>query len=139
MRVRILHLPDKASVAEAFTRVLRPGSHVGVTDVTLADGGLPEELITLTAWAACVADAQPVARYTDILAVAGLRTLRVESNNNDLARMIEQIEAGLTMLRTTAADRLAGGRGQCGCRAALHRLGRAAGRRRVARLRPGRR
>lgn len=98
--------PDKAAAAGEFARVLRPGGRVGITDVTVADGGLPAELTTLTAWVACIADARPVSRYTDILAVAGLRTVRVEPHDDALARMIDQIEARLALLRMTAADHL---------------------------------
>jgi arsenite methyltransferase len=55
---------------------------------------------------ACIADARPVSRYTDILAAAGLRTVRVERHDDALARMIDQIEARLAMLQMTAAGRL---------------------------------
>lgn len=98
--------PDKAAAAGEFARVLRPGGRVGITDVTVADGTLPAELTTLTAWVACIAGARPVSRYMDILAVAGLRTVRVESHDDALARMIGQIEARLAVLRMTAADHL---------------------------------
>ena len=98
--------PDKAAAAGEFARVLRPGGRVGITDVTVADGALPAELTTLTGWVACIAGARPVSRYTDILAVAGLRTVRVEPHDDALARMIDQIEARLAVLRMTAADHL---------------------------------
>jgi arsenite methyltransferase len=98
--------PDKAAAAAEFARVLRPGGRVGITDVTAADGGLPGELTTLTAWVACIADARPVSQYTDILAAAGLRTVRVERYDDALPRMTDQIEARLAMLRMTAAGRL---------------------------------
>jgi arsenite methyltransferase len=98
--------PDKAAAAAEFARVLRPGGRAGITDVTAADGGLPGELTTLTAWVACIADARPVSQYTDILAAAGLRTVRVERYDDALPRMIDQIEARLAMLRMTAAGRL---------------------------------
>jgi arsenite methyltransferase len=98
--------PDKAAAAAEFARVLRPGGRAGITDVTVADGGLPGELTTLTAWVACIADARPVSRYTDILDAAGLRTVRVERHDDALARMIDQIEARLAMLQMTAAGRL---------------------------------
>jgi arsenite methyltransferase len=98
--------PGKAAAAAELARVLRPGGRAGITDVTVAGGGLPGELTTLTAWVACIADARPVRGYTDILAAAGLRTVRVERHDDALARMIGQIEARLAMLGMTAADRL---------------------------------
>jgi len=98
--------PDKATAAAEFARVLRPGGRVGVTDVTVAGSGLPEELTTLASWVACIADARSVRDYTEILADAGLRTTRVEAHDAAVARMIDQIEARLGVLRMTAADRL---------------------------------
>ncbi|HWG61343.1 MAG TPA: methyltransferase domain-containing protein [Streptosporangiaceae bacterium] len=98
--------PDKAAAAAEFARVLRPGGRVGVADVTVVGPHLPAELTTLTAWVACIADARPVAGYSDILATAGLRTVLVERHDEALTTMIEQIESRLAVLRMTAADRL---------------------------------
>jgi len=98
--------PDKAAAAAEFARVLRPGGRAGITDVTVEEG-LPEELRTLAAWVACIADARPVAQYTGILANAGLTTVSIEEHDGAIARMIEQIEARLTVLRMSAAGRLA--------------------------------
>jgi len=98
--------PDKSTAAAEFARVLRPGGQVGITDVTVTDAGLPPELTTLAAWVACIADARPVREYTEILADAGLRTTSVEAHQDAIARMIDQIEARLAVLRMTAADHL---------------------------------
>lgn len=98
--------PDKAGAAAEFARVLRPGGRVGISDVTLTDAGLPPELTTLTSWVACIANARSVREYTEILAAVGLRTTRVEDHGDAIARMIDQIEARLAVLRMTAADRL---------------------------------
>jgi ubiquinone/menaquinone biosynthesis C-methylase UbiE len=98
--------PDKATAAAEFARVLRPGGRAGITDVTVEDG-LPGELRTLAAWVACIAGARPVAQYTDILTQAGLVTVSIEEHDGAIARMIEQIQARLTMLRMSAAGRLA--------------------------------
>lgn len=99
--------PDKATAAAEFARVLRPGGRVGITDVVVAEAGLPAELTTLAAWVACIADARSINRYIEILAGAGLVTTHVEEHDAALARMVEQIEARVRVLRMTAPDRLA--------------------------------
>ncbi|MGH3863802.1 hypothetical protein [Actinokineospora sp.] len=79
---------------------------MGITDVTVAEAGLPDGLTTMAAWVACIADARSVREYTEILARAGLRTVRTEAHDDAIVRMIDQIEARLCVLRMTAADRL---------------------------------
>ncbi|MGH3978563.1 MAG: class I SAM-dependent methyltransferase [Pseudonocardiaceae bacterium] len=99
--------PDKASAAAEFARILRPGGRIGITDVTVARTGLPEELTTLAGWVACIADARSLREYSDILAEAGLCTVRTEPHDDALTRMIDQIEARLTVVRMTAERPLA--------------------------------
>ncbi|AEA23513.1 hypothetical protein ATK30_4896 [Amycolatopsis echigonensis] len=99
--------PDKATAAAEFARILRPGGRVGITDVTIAEGGLPEELGTLAAWVACIADARPLAEYAAILERAGLRVVHTETHDAAIARMIDEIDARLRVLRMTASARLA--------------------------------
>lgn len=99
--------PDKATAAAEFARVLRPGGRVGITDVTVAEEGLPEELTTVAAWVACIADARPLAGYSAILAGAGLRTVHTERHDAAITRMIDEIDARLRLARLTAPARLA--------------------------------
>jgi arsenite methyltransferase len=99
--------PDKATAAAEFARVLRVGGRVGLTDVTVAETGLPAELRTLFGWLACIADARSLGQYSQILAAAGLRTVHTETHDHALLRMTDRIEAKLGVLRMTAADRLA--------------------------------
>ena len=99
--------PGKQAAAAEFARVLRPGGRAGITDITVTDGGLPEELTTLNAWVACIAGARPAPQYAELLAAAGLRVIREERHDDAIARMIGQIEGRVRLLRMTAAGRLA--------------------------------
>ncbi|OEV29302.1 methyltransferase type 11 [Streptomyces nanshensis] len=99
--------PDKARAAAEFARVLAPAGRLGITDVTAAHELLPPELTGLASRIACIADARPLAEYTEILAAAGLRTVRTERHDHAMTRLIDQIEARLNLLRMTAPARLA--------------------------------
>jgi SAM-dependent methyltransferase len=97
--------PDKPAAAAEFARVLAPGGRAGITDVTLAPGGLPDDLAGIAGWVACLADARTADQYTRILAAAGLETTLVETHDSALVRMIEQIDARLRAFRLLAGPR----------------------------------
>jgi len=99
--------PDKAAAAAEFERILRPGGRLGLADVTVAGGGLPQQLRTLAGWVACVADARSIDQYGAILDDAGLRTVHAESHDDALIRMIDQIEARLHLVRMTRKNLIA--------------------------------
>jgi hypothetical protein len=99
--------PGKPQAAAEFARVLRPGGRAGITDVTAAPDRLPPELTGVATRIACVADARPLDEYAAILAAAALRTVRTERHDQAMARMIDQIEARLNLLRPTVAPKLA--------------------------------
>ncbi|MDZ7884154.1 MAG: hypothetical protein U5N53_15175 [Mycobacterium sp.] len=98
--------PDKPTAADEFARVLRTGGRLGLADVTVAVDRLPDELTSLTAWVACIADARPLADYIAILGSAGLATRHTESHDGALLRMLDQIEARVKLARMTRAAML---------------------------------
>lgn len=86
--------PDKETAAGEFERVLLPGGHLGISDVTCT-GSLPEELNGLLAWIACLGDAQPVERYAEYLWRAGLVVKGIENHNEALRKMVRDIRTKL--------------------------------------------
>jgi arsenite methyltransferase len=100
--------PNKPAAASEIARVLRPAGKLGLTDVVAEPSRLPAELTTLAARIACVADAVPLPAYGELLRKAGLPTQHTERHDVAIIRMIDQIEARLTVLRMTASRRLEG-------------------------------
>jgi arsenite methyltransferase len=101
--------PDKPTAAAGLARVLRPGGRVGITDVVADPTRLPSALTSLTAWVACVADARPLSAYERLLTEAGLTVTHAERHDRAMTRMLDQIEARLSLVRVTAraqAERL---------------------------------
>ncbi len=86
--------PDKRAAAAEFTRVLKSGGQVGLSDLTRA-ATLPPELTGLLAWVACIADARPVGEYVDYLIGAGLRHLDTEAHDEALTGMVRDIQGKL--------------------------------------------
>lgn len=86
--------PNKAVAAAEFSRVLAPGSRIGISDLT-RQGDLPTELNTLLAWVACIADALPLDVYRAYLEQAGLQVSTVESHPEALRQLIHDIRGKL--------------------------------------------
>jgi arsenite methyltransferase len=86
--------PDKRAAASEFTRVLRPGGKVGMSDLTRS-GPLPQELEGLLAWIACIADARPVEEYAGYLKGAGFDVTTIEAHDGALAEMARDIQGRL--------------------------------------------
>lgn len=87
--------PDKPTAASEFARVLKPGGRVGLSDLTRGVGELPQELDTLLAWVACIADAQPLESYAAFLTSAGLRVDCLEPHDEALTDMVKQVRMKL--------------------------------------------
>lgn len=86
--------PDKSGASREFARVLRPGGKVGISDLTRS-AELPQELQTLLAWIACLADAQPIEKYLQWLNSAGLTPQTAEPHDEALMEMVRQVQAKL--------------------------------------------
>jgi ubiquinone/menaquinone biosynthesis C-methylase UbiE len=88
--------PNKATAAAEFTRVLRAGGRVGISDLTRVADPLPE-LDGLLAWIACIGDAQPIESYAGWLAGAGLALKASSPRNECLQAMVDQIRNKLLL------------------------------------------
>jgi len=86
--------PDKATAAQEFFRVLRPGGRAGLGDLTRSEV-LPKDLEGLLAWIACIGDAQTAERYTTYLEGAGFSVDSIEQHNDALTEMVEQVRMKL--------------------------------------------
>ena len=86
--------PDKPAAAHEFSRVLRSGGVIGLSDLTRGPV-LPKELDGLLAWIACIADAQPLDNYTQYLRGAGFRVAQTESHDEALLEMVNQVRMKL--------------------------------------------
>jgi ubiquinone/menaquinone biosynthesis C-methylase UbiE len=86
--------PDKATAATEFMRVVRPGGWVGLSDLT-RNGATPDDLQSLLAWVACIADAQPLGAYMRYLTDAGFTIEGSEPHDDALANMVREIQGKL--------------------------------------------
>jgi ubiquinone/menaquinone biosynthesis C-methylase UbiE len=86
--------PNKTKAAAEIARVLRPGGRLGLSDLTRS-GPLPAELEGLLAWITCIADAQPVERYVEYLAMAGLTVDQIEIRDEALSQTVAGIRSKL--------------------------------------------
>ncbi|GAC1630673.1 MAG: hypothetical protein NVS4B2_14000 [Chloroflexota bacterium] len=86
--------PDKRRAAAEFSRVLRPGGVVGLSDVTRS-GELSGELTSLLAWIACIADARPVDEYRLYLGEAGFTAGLIEHHDEALHQLVNDIRVRL--------------------------------------------
>lgn len=88
--------PDKAKAASEFSRVLRSGGRVGISDLTRVLEPLPE-LDGLLAWIACIGDAQPLESYASWLVNAGFAMVASSPRDDCLRKMVEQIRSKLLL------------------------------------------
>jgi ubiquinone/menaquinone biosynthesis C-methylase UbiE len=87
--------PDKEAAAAELARVLRPGARLLLADIVAEPERLPDELRSLTAWVACVADARSVDELSALLERAGFAIESVERHDDALARLLDAVDARL--------------------------------------------
>jgi arsenite methyltransferase len=95
--------PDKAAAAREFSRVLRPGARVALSDITASADELPPELLSLQAWVACIADARPLEEIASLLEGTGLMVETTERHDHALAAMLDRVDARLRTARLLGA------------------------------------
>lgn len=86
--------PNKHAAAHEFARVIRPGGKVGLSDLTRGPV-IAEQLRGLLEWIACIADAQPLEAYVACLRSARFERENVETHNEALIEMADQIRLKL--------------------------------------------
>jgi arsenite methyltransferase len=70
---------------------------------------LPDELRSVAAWVACIADARPLPELSAILARAGFVIEHVERHDAALARLLERVDARLRTAALVGGDFLEDG------------------------------
>lgn len=86
--------PDKTAAAREIARLLRAEGRLGLSDL-IRSQALPAELRSLTSWAACIADAQPLEALIEIFTAAGLTLGIVERHDDALIALVDEIRRRL--------------------------------------------
>jgi arsenite methyltransferase len=87
--------PDKATAALEMARVLRTGGRVAIGDITVDAPMFGYEFTSLAAWVSCIAGAQTMTGYCDLLAAAGLQVEDGEERREALLELLDRVEPRL--------------------------------------------
>ena len=98
--------PDKDAAAAELARVLRKGGRLVLADIVAQPERLPDELRSLTAWVACVADARSADELSALLDRAGFAIESVERHDDALARLLDAVDARLRVAALAWPDLL---------------------------------
>ena len=91
--------PDKRQGVTEITRLLSKGGRLGVSDVTLEPGCLPDELKGVLGQILCLADAPSVDGYRELINADGLVLTHSEDEPDSIFKLLEDIESKLAALR----------------------------------------
>jgi SAM-dependent methyltransferase len=88
--------PNKQLAVDQATRLLKPGGRLGITDVTVEPGFLPQELDNPLGQMLCVTGALGVEGYARLLSDAGLSKIYREDASEHVGELLARIKATLT-------------------------------------------
>ncbi len=94
--------PDKQLLLANLRAFFAANGRVGISDLTRA-ATLPNELDSLLAWIACIADAQTAGRYLFHLQSAGFVVTHTENHDEALLEMVRQIQGKLLVAEVSSA------------------------------------
>jgi SAM-dependent methyltransferase len=91
-------VPDKRKALSQIHRVLRPGTHLALSDVVV-EGPLPPPLDSFVGWIACAAGAEAADGYRSLLEDAGFSVTHREDHSAALAELVSQARRSLALLQ----------------------------------------
>lgn len=83
--------PDRAVALQEIRRVLRPGGHLGISDVVV-NKSIPESLRDLFGHVLCIGGALSMEGYCEAFSSAGFWSVRSQDASHAIDEMIESIE-----------------------------------------------
>ncbi|PKB82115.1 MAG: hypothetical protein BZY88_05270 [SAR202 cluster bacterium Io17-Chloro-G9] len=89
---------DKPGAVTEAVRVLKPGGRLGLSDMTVEAGALPEELQGYLGQVLCLAQALNVSGYVGLLEGGGLTITHQEDASDQLVKILDEVEAKLGAL-----------------------------------------
>lgn len=95
--------PDKWQGVAEIARLLRTGGRLGVSDVTVEPGCLPDELKGTAGQMLCLADAPYVDGYQELLSGDGLTLLHRQDASDSITRLLADVEGKLGAFRMLQA------------------------------------
>ena len=94
--------PNKESAAAQAAALLRPGGRMGISDVTVEPGFLPEELNTSLGQMLCVTGALGTEGYADLLSHAGLVSIYREEASLHVSELLAKVRGALAAFSALA-------------------------------------
>ena len=90
---------DKAAGMAEIARLLRPGGRVGISDVTVEPGCLPQELTGALGQMLCLAGAPSVDGYRELFGRGSLNLVHQEDATSSVLKLLGDLEGKLATFR----------------------------------------